>query len=69
MEKEDCNMFFEGDDCKKGELLLVRFAKDSRVNFIPFPSFHIDLTPTVQKVDSAIHRMDICAVDIAVGFS
>ena len=33
MEKEDCNMFFEGDDCKKGELLLVRFAKDSRVKF------------------------------------
>ena len=25
--KEDCNMFFEGDDCKKGELELEHLSE------------------------------------------
>ena len=66
-------MFFEGDDCKKGKLQLEHFRwalqKIPGLNFIPFPFFQVDLIPAVQKVDSAIHLMNLCPVDNAVGFS
>ena len=66
-------MFFEGDDCKKGKLELEHFCwalqKILGLNFIPFSFFNMDLIPAVQKLDSAIHRMNFCPVDNAVGFS
>ena len=65
-------MFFEGDDCKKGEYNSNTFGALQKIpglNFIPFPFFQVDLIPAVQKVDGAIHLMNLCPVDNAVGFS